>query len=295
MPAADTFSLSSKMIRSASFLPMPGIETRTAWSCWQDRELQVRDRAGADDRQGHLGADAGHGEQQVEEAQLLARPEPEQRLLVLADEVVGVELQARTGRRRRDHGGRREHPVADPADLDDERVGGDRADDALDAMRSRVGRPIRRLRVASRATPAWTPRCPSRPSSRASRERAPRARRARTAVSPRTIGATAARSMTEAFEPGAVLTRSPGRSALARQIAIARASAASSGVGTSASWRIDGDHPADLLLVRRAVPGDADLDLVGRRLADGDAAPARPRAARRRGPGRRRTHSARSC
>ena len=31
-PAAATFSLSSKMIRSASFLPMPGIDTRTAWS-----------------------------------------------------------------------------------------------------------------------------------------------------------------------------------------------------------------------------------------------------------------------
>ena len=32
-PAAATFSLSSKITRSASFLPIPGIETRTAWSC----------------------------------------------------------------------------------------------------------------------------------------------------------------------------------------------------------------------------------------------------------------------
>jgi len=30
IPAAETFSLSSKMIRSASFLPMPGIDTSTA-------------------------------------------------------------------------------------------------------------------------------------------------------------------------------------------------------------------------------------------------------------------------
>ena len=92
-PAAVTFSLSSKMIRSASFLPIPGIDTRTAWSCGHDRELEVGGRPRADDRQRDLGPDAVHGQQQVEEPELLGRPEAVQRLLVLADEVVRVELE----------------------------------------------------------------------------------------------------------------------------------------------------------------------------------------------------------
>ena len=83
------------MIRSASFLPIPGIETRTAWSCWRIASWRSAVGRDADDRQGDLRPDAGHGEQQVEEPQLLGRPEAEQRLLVLADEVVRVELERR--------------------------------------------------------------------------------------------------------------------------------------------------------------------------------------------------------
>ena len=90
------------MIRSASFLPIPGIDDEDRLVLLEDRELEVRRRPRPDDRQGDLGPDAGHGEQQVEEPELLGRPEPEQRLLVLADEVVGVELErpARASRSR---------------------------------------------------------------------------------------------------------------------------------------------------------------------------------------------------
>ena len=86
------------MIRSASFLPMPGIDDQHRLVLLQDRELEVGGRPRADDRQRDLRADAGHRQQQVEEPELLGRAEPEQRLLVLAHEVVGVELQpARPG------------------------------------------------------------------------------------------------------------------------------------------------------------------------------------------------------
>ena len=40
-----------------------------------------------------FGPDPGHGQQQLEEPELLGRPEAVQRLLVLADEVVGVQLE----------------------------------------------------------------------------------------------------------------------------------------------------------------------------------------------------------
>jgi hypothetical protein len=52
--------------------------------------------------------------------------------LVLADEVVGVELQRRPRLGRREDRWRREDLVADSADLDHERVGADGADTALD-------------------------------------------------------------------------------------------------------------------------------------------------------------------
>ena len=117
------------MIRSASFLPIPGIAVSTAWSPLEDRQLQVGHRPAADDREGDLRPDAGHRQEEVEEAELLGRPEAEQRLPVLADEVVGVELELRAGGRRADHRRRGEHPVADARHLDDEGIRGDRADE----------------------------------------------------------------------------------------------------------------------------------------------------------------------
>ena len=58
-----------------------------------DRELEVGRRARSDDREGDLRPDAVDRQQQREEPELLDRPEAVQRLEVLADEVVGVELQ----------------------------------------------------------------------------------------------------------------------------------------------------------------------------------------------------------
>ena len=126
-PAAATFSLSSKMIRSASLLPMPGIDDEHRLvllamiaSCRSavGREPTIASAT--------FGPDAGHGEQQVEEPELLGRPEAVERLLVLADEVVRVQLQPRARLRRGEHRRRRVHPIADPADLDHERVERDR-------------------------------------------------------------------------------------------------------------------------------------------------------------------------
>ena len=54
-PAADTFSLSSKMIRSASFLPMPGIDDEDRLVLLEDRELEVRGGPRPDDRERDLG------------------------------------------------------------------------------------------------------------------------------------------------------------------------------------------------------------------------------------------------
>ena len=94
-----------------------------------------------------------------------------------------------------------------------------------------------------------------------------RARASRTArsngVTPPAIGATADRSNT------ADVCRSPTRSRLAAQMAMASASAASSGVGTAARLEDDRDHPADLLLAGRAAARHGGLDLARRRLADG--------------------------
>ena len=59
----------------------------------EDGELEVRDRPAADDREGDLRADAGHGEQEREEAALFGCPEAVQRLQVLADEVVREDLE----------------------------------------------------------------------------------------------------------------------------------------------------------------------------------------------------------
>ena len=101
------------MIRSASFLPMPGIDTRTAWSLVMIASWRSAGRPRPDDRERDLRPDAVHGQQQVEEPELLGRPKAVQRLLVLAHEVVRVQLEPATRLRRGEDRRRREHPVAD--------------------------------------------------------------------------------------------------------------------------------------------------------------------------------------
>ena len=241
-PAAATFSLSSKMIRSASFLPMPGIDDEHGLVLGHDRELEVGGRAAADDRERDLRPDPGHRQQQVEEAELLGGPEAVQRLLVLADEVVRVELEPAARRGRGEDRRRREHPVADPADLDDERIGRDRADDALDRGDHR---PMPSGRAALRGALGGAFDGLARGERLADGPLVARLARA-------SIGAIAARSRTAA--PSAVRSRPvPDRAVLAAQIAIASASAASSGRGRSLMPEHELDHPLDLLLVGGAV------------------------------------------
>ena len=176
-------------------------------------------------------------------------------------------LSAAARRRRRQHRRRGEHAVADPADLDHERIRRDRPDPALDRRDHR-----RACRGASR--PAARLRRPS------PRSRAPRARPARTGVSPRAIGAMAARSRTGLRRRSGV-DRSPARSALAMQIAIASASAVSSGRRDLGELEDHRDHPADLVLVRVAVPVTPTLTSLGVASRTGDA-----------GLGRRQQHDA---
>ena len=102
----------------------------------EDRELQVGDRPAAHDPERNLGADAGHREEEPEEAELVGRPEPVEGLEVLPDEVVGVELEALPRLRRGEHRRRREDPVPDAPDLEDEAVGGDGRDHARRRRRS---------------------------------------------------------------------------------------------------------------------------------------------------------------
>ena len=111
---------------------MPGMATRTAWSWAMIASWRSGVGREPDDRERDLRSDAVDRQQQREEAELLGRAEAVQRLLVLADEVVGVQLEPSARLGRREDRRRREHPVADAADLDDERIGGDRADDPLD-------------------------------------------------------------------------------------------------------------------------------------------------------------------
>ena len=120
------------MIRSASFLPIPGMATRTAWS-WA-MIASWRSGVGRDPTiaSATFGPDPVDGQQQGEEPELLDRPEAVQRLLVLADQVVGVELERPARLRRGKDRWCREHAIPDPADLDDERVGRDGPDDSLD-------------------------------------------------------------------------------------------------------------------------------------------------------------------
>ena len=79
---------------------MPGIDTSTAWS-----PVMIASCRSAVGREPTIasatfGPDAVHRQQQVEEPELLRRAKPVERLLVLADEVVRVQLErpARRGR-----------------------------------------------------------------------------------------------------------------------------------------------------------------------------------------------------
>ena len=134
---------------------MPGIDDEDRLVLLHDRELEVGGRPRADDGHRDLRAHAGHREQQREEPELLGRPEAVQRLQVLADDVVGEELQRAPGCADGEHRRRRVHPIADPTDLDDQRIERDRADDAVErgdhASVARSGRfaARRRLRAAS--------------------------------------------------------------------------------------------------------------------------------------------------
>ena len=148
------------MIRSASFLPIPGIETRTAWSWAMIASWRSGVGREPDDGQGDLGPDAVDGQQQREEAELLSGPEAVQGLLVLADEVERVQLQDLAGLRRGQDRRRGEDPVADPADLDHQRIGGDGADDpSTDAITaSRGGYEALRFSARSVASASRTAR-----------------------------------------------------------------------------------------------------------------------------------------
>ena len=145
---------------------------------------------------------------------------------------------------------RREHPVADAADLDDERIGGDGADDPLD--RGDHPTPRGRPGVTLRGAPLVG----------ALARRAPRGRPARSRSRRGVIGATAARSRTpaEAVLATAVRVRHPGRDRerIGRVV----------GPRQLAHAEHELDHPLDLRLVGRAVARDRALDLARRRLAD---------------------------
>ena len=71
---------------------MPGIDDEDGLVAGHDRELKIGGWARADDGKGDLRADAVHREQQVEEPELLRRAEAVEGLLVLADEVIRVQL-----------------------------------------------------------------------------------------------------------------------------------------------------------------------------------------------------------
>ena len=120
----------------------------------------------------------------------------------------------------------------------------------------------------------------------------------RLANSPLVAGLAARDRTPPPHDPGHAAPRRPPSSSrpascLHAQIAIARASAASSGRGSSLIPQNQLDHPLDLALVGRAVARDRALDLVRRRLGHRRPVLGRSQAARRRVPGRPRTPSGR--
>ena len=131
-PAAATFSLSSKITRSASFLPIPGIETSTAWSC-----CMIASWSSAAGREPTI-AIATFGPTPVTVSSSPKNPSsstvrnPYSAWSVLADDVVGEQLQPAARRRGGEHRRRGVDAVPDAADLDDERIEGDRRDGAVE-------------------------------------------------------------------------------------------------------------------------------------------------------------------
>ncbi len=182
-------------------------------------------------------------------------------------------LRRDAGRRRGDHGRRREHPIADPPDLDHDRIGGDRPDDAFD--RCDHGR-----RGASRRRPG-------------ARRPAPHGHRMPPVAAELP---TALRLAGERLADGALVGRLPAHDRLDRRpiddrgLGAVRAGVqpipCPLGVGDADRDRErvggvvgrrdlreaedDRHHAADLALLGPPVPGDAHLDLVRRHLADGD-------------------------
>ena len=151
-----------------------------------DRELEVRCRAAADDREGHLGSDPVHRQQEREEPQILDGAEPIQRLLVFTDEVKRMEFESASRLRGGQDGRCCEDPITDPAHLDDERIRGDRPDNTLErgdhvvpparlGVTRGAGTPLGRRPTTARSLATLTRRC-AWPRARWQGLRGPRAR-----------------------------------------------------------------------------------------------------------------------
>ena len=94
--------------------------------------MQVANGPRSHDSQRHLRADAGHGEQQAEEAQFLGVAEAVQGLEVLTHDVVGEELDPLPDRDVGEHGRCRKHAIAQASDLENQRVREDGAGDSIE-------------------------------------------------------------------------------------------------------------------------------------------------------------------
>ena len=84
-----------------------------------DRELEPRHRVCRRDRQREPGPDLRDRHQQLEEGELLGRREAEERLQVLANEMVREDRCLRADPQLRQQRRTRDHAVPDPADLDE--------------------------------------------------------------------------------------------------------------------------------------------------------------------------------
>ena len=88
----------------------------------------------------HLGPHARDGDEQLEEAQLLGRPEAVQRLEVLADQVVDVELGRPADRETGERPWATRDPVPDAAHLEHHGVAADAGDRTVEGRDHAAGR-----------------------------------------------------------------------------------------------------------------------------------------------------------
>ena len=116
------FSLSSRTMRSAVFLPIPGIAWKRAWSPSAIALPELRGRRAGDHRERDLRADAAHGQEVHEELTLLGVGEPVQLEGVLAHVEVRLDRHLGAGGGPAQNGGRRGDEVADAVDVQDEAV-----------------------------------------------------------------------------------------------------------------------------------------------------------------------------